>query len=84
MSTKGGQVFTFTLPAGRLAHLLPVSYATACSANLYDIVANLPEGPPILKSLEPRQSKFASAGTSPSRLCPDGLAFIYPVLPRCL
>ena len=44
MSTKGGPAFMFTLPGWRLA---PVIYATAGSANLYDIVANLPEGPPI-------------------------------------
>jgi len=29
MSTKGGPVFTFSLPGGRLAPLLPVSYTTA-------------------------------------------------------
>ena len=47
MSTKGGPFFIFTLPGGRITLLPPVSYANACSANLYDIVASLHEGPPI-------------------------------------
>ena len=47
MSTKGGPAFMFTLPGWRLA---PVIYATAGSANLYDIVANLPEGPQLKKA----------------------------------
>ena len=42
-----GPWFYITLPAGAARPLAHVSYATAGSANLYDIVANLPEGPPI-------------------------------------
>jgi len=47
MSTEGGPAFIFTLPGAAARPLAPVSYATAGSANLYDIIANLPEGPPI-------------------------------------
>jgi len=50
MSTKGGPAFMFTLPGWRFA---PVIYATAGSANLYDIVANLPEGPQLKKAQGP-------------------------------
>jgi len=70
MSTKGGPVFIFTLPGGWAARpLAPVSYTTAGSANLYDIVANLPEGSPIYKSLGPRKSKFASGFVNYTKQC---------------
>jgi len=55
MSTKGCPDFIFILPRGAARPLAPVSYATAGSAYLYDIVANLPEAPPIKKKLGPRK-----------------------------
>ena len=36
---------------------------STCSADLYDIVASLPEGPSIKKSLGPRKRKFAPDST---------------------
>jgi len=61
MSTKGGPVFIFTLPkrgAARPFAPCQLGYATACNANLYDIVANLPEGPPIFKKPRAPKIKF--------------------------